>query len=155
MQIIDYLCVSGSYERNVLEWVDHLHDNFLYPPSINSRGYYNVRSIYFRHCYSLLLFPLLTRVSLLYTLDPAQQRRRLLYGDARGVEGDLRFPSRKILEFSRSEKSTWTCLIKQTHCKQNKLPPEASTDQRLCTNSERSYQPIRECAVVSSPGIFA
>ncbi|GAA5987792.1 hypothetical protein JCM5350_005365 [Sporobolomyces pararoseus] len=42
LSIIDYLCVSGSYNRNVLEFVDHLHEHFLYPCSINSHGYYNV-----------------------------------------------------------------------------------------------------------------
>ncbi|GAA6010728.1 hypothetical protein JCM11491_002918 [Sporobolomyces phaffii] len=44
LSIIDYLCVSGSYDRNVLEFVDHLHEHFLYPCSINSHGYYNVPS---------------------------------------------------------------------------------------------------------------
>ena len=29
-------------ERNVLEFVDHLHEHFLYPCSINSNGRYNV-----------------------------------------------------------------------------------------------------------------
>lgn len=29
-------------ERNVLEFVDHLHEHFLYPCSINQRGRYNV-----------------------------------------------------------------------------------------------------------------
>jgi hypothetical protein len=29
-------------ERNVLEYVDHLHEHFLYPCSINERGRYNV-----------------------------------------------------------------------------------------------------------------
>lgn len=31
-------------ERNVLEFVDHLHENFLYPCSINNNGRYNVPS---------------------------------------------------------------------------------------------------------------
>lgn len=31
-------------ERNVLEYVDHLHEHFLYPCSINERGRYNVPS---------------------------------------------------------------------------------------------------------------
>lgn len=31
-------------ERNVLEFVDHLHEHFLYPCSINSKGRYNVPS---------------------------------------------------------------------------------------------------------------
>jgi hypothetical protein len=29
-------------ERNVLEYVDHLHEHFLYPCSINKSGRYNV-----------------------------------------------------------------------------------------------------------------
>ena len=29
-------------ERNVLEFVDHLHEHFLYPCSINKSGRYNV-----------------------------------------------------------------------------------------------------------------
>ena len=31
-------------ERNVLEYVDHLHEHFLYPCSINQKGRYNVPS---------------------------------------------------------------------------------------------------------------
>ncbi|GAA5958994.1 hypothetical protein JCM8115_000717 [Rhodotorula mucilaginosa] len=42
LSIIDYLCVSGTKERNVLEYVDHLHEHFTNPPTINSHGYYNV-----------------------------------------------------------------------------------------------------------------
>ncbi|TFK46785.1 enolase C-terminal domain-like protein [Heliocybe sulcata] len=42
LSLIDYIAVSGSIERNVLEFVDHLHEHFLYPCSINSRGRYNV-----------------------------------------------------------------------------------------------------------------
>ncbi|GAA6063141.1 hypothetical protein JCM10212_001189 [Sporobolomyces blumeae] len=44
LSIIDYLCVSGSNDRNVLEFVDHLHEHFVYPCSINSLGHYNVPS---------------------------------------------------------------------------------------------------------------
>ncbi|BGO99515.1 hypothetical protein NBRC10513v2_003612 [Rhodotorula toruloides] len=44
LSIIDYLCVSGTKERNVLEYVDHLHEHFTNPPSINSHGYYNIPS---------------------------------------------------------------------------------------------------------------
>ncbi|GAA5878887.1 hypothetical protein JCM16303_007220 [Sporobolomyces ruberrimus] len=44
LSIIDYLVVSGSYDRNVLEYVDHLHEHFLHPCSINQHGYYNVPS---------------------------------------------------------------------------------------------------------------
>lgn len=42
--LIDYIAISGSMERNVLEFVDHLHENFLYPCSINQNGRYNVPS---------------------------------------------------------------------------------------------------------------
>ncbi|KAN0084163.1 Enolase C-terminal domain-like protein [Tylopilus felleus] len=44
LSLIDYIAVSGTMERNVLEFVDHLHEHFLYPCSINSRGRYNVPS---------------------------------------------------------------------------------------------------------------
>ncbi|KAK8869975.1 hypothetical protein IAR55_000545 [Kwoniella newhampshirensis] len=42
LSLIDFIAVSGSYERNVLEFVDHLHEHFLYPVSINDEGRYNV-----------------------------------------------------------------------------------------------------------------
>lgn len=42
LSVIDFVCVSGSMERNVLEFVDHLHEHFLYPCSINAQGRYNV-----------------------------------------------------------------------------------------------------------------
>ena len=44
ISLIDYIAVSGTMERNVLEYVDHLHEHFLYPCSINSNGRYNVPS---------------------------------------------------------------------------------------------------------------
>jgi len=44
LSLIDYIAVSGSIDRNVLEFVDHLHEHFLYPCSINSKGRYNVPS---------------------------------------------------------------------------------------------------------------
>ena len=40
--LIDYIAISGTMERNVLEFVDHLHEHFLYPCSINKSGRYNV-----------------------------------------------------------------------------------------------------------------
>lgn len=40
--LIDYIAVSGTMERNVLEFVDHLHEHFVNPCSINSKGRYNV-----------------------------------------------------------------------------------------------------------------
>ncbi|KAJ3794626.1 enolase C-terminal domain-like protein [Lentinula aff. detonsa] len=42
LSLIDYIAVSGTMERNVLEFVDHLHEHFVTPCSINSRGRYNV-----------------------------------------------------------------------------------------------------------------
>jgi len=44
LSLIDYIAVSGTMDRNVLEFVDHLHEHFLYPCSINSQGRYNVPS---------------------------------------------------------------------------------------------------------------
>ncbi|BEI86576.1 hypothetical protein CcaverHIS002_0608630 [Cutaneotrichosporon cavernicola] len=42
LSLIDYICVSGTMDRNVLEFVDHLHEHFLFPVSINKDGRYNV-----------------------------------------------------------------------------------------------------------------
>lgn len=42
--LIDYIAISGSMERNVLEFVDHLHEHFITPCSINAQGRYNVPS---------------------------------------------------------------------------------------------------------------
>ncbi|KAH8107322.1 mandelate racemase/muconate lactonizing enzyme [Phellopilus nigrolimitatus] len=42
LSVIDYVAVSGSMERNVLEFVDHLHEHFVHPCSINARGRYNI-----------------------------------------------------------------------------------------------------------------
>jgi len=42
LSLIDYIVVSGTMERNVLEYTDHLHEHFLYPCSINNKGRYNV-----------------------------------------------------------------------------------------------------------------
>jgi hypothetical protein len=56
--LIDYIAVSGSIDRNVLEFVDHLHEHFVYPCSINSKGRYNVPSDPdegYRFVYSLAL----------------------------------------------------------------------------------------------------
>ena len=40
--LIDYIAISGTMERNVLEFADHLHEHFVTPCSINSKGRYNV-----------------------------------------------------------------------------------------------------------------
>ena len=37
--LIDYIAVSGTMERNVLEYVDHLHEHFRDPVQIR-RGHY-------------------------------------------------------------------------------------------------------------------
>ncbi|KAK4049104.1 hypothetical protein OIO90_005574 [Microbotryomycetes sp. JL221] len=42
LSLIDYLCVSGSGDVNVLEFVDHLHEHFTDPCTINPLGHYNV-----------------------------------------------------------------------------------------------------------------
>jgi len=42
LSLIDYIAISGKKERNVLEYVDHLHEHFVYPCSINLNGHYNV-----------------------------------------------------------------------------------------------------------------
>ncbi|KAL7008146.1 hypothetical protein EMMF5_002328 [Cystobasidiomycetes sp. EMM_F5] len=42
LSLIDYIAVSGSMERNVLEFVDHLHEHFVWPVAINERGRYKV-----------------------------------------------------------------------------------------------------------------
>ncbi|KAF9517532.1 hypothetical protein BS47DRAFT_1339391 [Hydnum rufescens UP504] len=42
LSLIDYIAISGSIDRNVLEFVDHLHEHFVYPCSINSHGRYKV-----------------------------------------------------------------------------------------------------------------
>lgn len=42
LSLIDYIAVSGTMERNVLEFVDHLHEHFVYPCSINKQGRYNI-----------------------------------------------------------------------------------------------------------------
>jgi len=42
LSLIDYIAVSTSIDRNVLEYVDHLHEHFVYPCSINKQGKYDV-----------------------------------------------------------------------------------------------------------------
>ncbi|KDE08352.1 mandelate racemase [Microbotryum lychnidis-dioicae p1A1 Lamole] len=44
LSLIDYVCVSGSIDTNVLEYVDHLHEHFTDPCTINSNGHYDVPS---------------------------------------------------------------------------------------------------------------
>ena len=40
--LIDYISVFGTMERNLLEYVDHLHEHSINPCSINGKGRYNV-----------------------------------------------------------------------------------------------------------------
>ena len=40
--LIDYIAVSGTMERNVLEFADHLHEHFINPCTMNGQGRYNV-----------------------------------------------------------------------------------------------------------------
>jgi len=42
LSLIDYIVVSGTMERNVLEFADHLHEHFVNPCTINENGRYNV-----------------------------------------------------------------------------------------------------------------
>ncbi|OGT50368.1 MAG: fuconate dehydratase [Gammaproteobacteria bacterium RIFCSPHIGHO2_12_FULL_38_11] len=39
LSLIDYICISGSTENRVLEYVDHLHEHFLDPVSMKSGHY--------------------------------------------------------------------------------------------------------------------
>jgi len=39
LAIIDYLCVSGSHENRVVEYVDHLHEHFKFPVVIKNGRY--------------------------------------------------------------------------------------------------------------------
>jgi len=40
--LIDYIAVSGTMERNVLEFADHLHEHFVNPCTMNQHGRYNI-----------------------------------------------------------------------------------------------------------------
>jgi len=40
--LIDYVVVSGTMKRNVLEFADHLHEHFVNPCTIDENGRYNV-----------------------------------------------------------------------------------------------------------------
>jgi L-fuconate dehydratase len=39
LALVDYICVSGSLENRVLEYVDHLHEHFLDPVTIRDGHY--------------------------------------------------------------------------------------------------------------------
>jgi len=42
LSLIDYIVVSGTMERNVLEFADHLHEHFVNPCTMNEHGRYNI-----------------------------------------------------------------------------------------------------------------
>jgi L-fuconate dehydratase len=39
LAMIDYVCISGTFENRVLEYVDHLHEHFL-DPVVVRQGHY-------------------------------------------------------------------------------------------------------------------
>jgi L-fuconate dehydratase len=39
LSMIDYLCISGTKEGRVIEYVDHLHEHFLTPCEIQNAAY--------------------------------------------------------------------------------------------------------------------
>ena len=39
LSMIDYLCIAGSHEGRVIEYVDHLHEHFLHPCAIRGAAY--------------------------------------------------------------------------------------------------------------------
>jgi L-fuconate dehydratase len=39
LSLIDYVCVSGSLERRMLEFADHLHEHFVDPISVHGARY--------------------------------------------------------------------------------------------------------------------
>ncbi|TIB68368.1 hypothetical protein E3P77_01144 [Wallemia ichthyophaga] len=41
LSMIDFISIAPTFDRNVVEWVDHLHEHFKYPVSVNSHGRYN------------------------------------------------------------------------------------------------------------------
>lgn len=53
LSIVDYVCVSGSLDRRMIEYVDHLHEHFTDPVIIDS-GHYRVPT---RPGYSAEIYP--------------------------------------------------------------------------------------------------
>ncbi len=39
LSIFDYIAVSGCLENRIVEYVDHLHEHFIHPVTINSARY--------------------------------------------------------------------------------------------------------------------
>lgn len=76
-------------ERNVLEYVDHLHEHFVYPVSINSQGRYNVPQnseegysirVSGKSCYNVLLSVYARMRVLLLNLAVLTDARRCYQG---------------------------------------------------------------------------
>ncbi|KAG9095881.1 hypothetical protein FS749_009552 [Ceratobasidium sp. UAMH 11750] len=44
LSLIDYIVITGSMERNVLEYAEHLHEHFVHPCQLDTRGRYRVPS---------------------------------------------------------------------------------------------------------------
>ncbi|CAO1615578.1 unnamed protein product [Parajaminaea phylloscopi] len=40
LSMIDYVAIAADMSRNVLEWVDHLHEHFVYPVRVDGKGRY-------------------------------------------------------------------------------------------------------------------
>ena len=36
LQAWDFICVSGTTENRIVEWVDHLHHHFVHPPKVEN-----------------------------------------------------------------------------------------------------------------------
>jgi len=39
LSMIDYICISGSLERRITEYIDLLHEHFVYPVIIKNSNY--------------------------------------------------------------------------------------------------------------------
>ncbi|KAG8702448.1 hypothetical protein FRC09_004727 [Ceratobasidium sp. 395] len=44
LSLIDYIAITGSMDRNVLEYAEHLHEHFVHPCQLDTRGRYRVPS---------------------------------------------------------------------------------------------------------------
>lgn len=40
LSMIDFLCFSGTRQDRVVEYVDHLHENFIHPPTVRNGAYF-------------------------------------------------------------------------------------------------------------------
>ncbi|TFY73771.1 hypothetical protein EWM64_g10241 [Hericium alpestre] len=60
LSLIDYIAVSGTMERNALEFVYHLHEHFKHPCTLNERARYNVPNHPeegYRHVQAIEIYP--------------------------------------------------------------------------------------------------